>query len=69
MVKNLPTNAGDARDLGSIPGLGKSPGEEMATHSSILAWKIPWTEDPGVHVYQVVLSVTREISSRGTAPG
>ena len=47
MVKNLPTNAGDARDLGSIPGLGKSPGEEMATHSSILAWKIPWTEDPG----------------------
>ena len=47
MVKNLPTNAGDARDLGSIPGLGRSPGEEMATHSSILAWKIPWTEDPG----------------------
>ena len=45
MVKNLPTNAGDARDLGSIPGLGKSPGEEMATHSSILAWKIPWTEE------------------------
>ena len=47
MVKNLPTNAGDARDLGSIPGLGKSPGEEMATHSSILAWRIPWTEEPG----------------------
>ena len=32
----------------SIPGLGKSPGEgEMATHSSILAWRIPWTEEPG----------------------
>ena len=31
----------------SIPGLGKSPGEgEMATHSSILAWRIPWTEEP-----------------------
>ena len=28
-------------DWGSIPGLGRSPGEEMATHSSILAWKIP----------------------------
>ena len=28
MVKNPPANAGDARDLGSIPGLGKSPGEE-----------------------------------------
>ena len=34
-------------DLGSIPGLGRSPGEDMATHSSILAWKIPWTEEPG----------------------
>ena len=41
MVKNLPTNAGDARDLGSIPGLGKSPGEEMATHSSILTLENP----------------------------
>ena len=30
-----------------IPGWGRFPGEEMATHSSILAWKIPWTEDPG----------------------
>ena len=36
MVKNLPTNAGDARDAGLIPGLGRSPQEEMATHSSIL---------------------------------
>ena len=35
-----------AGDPGSIPGWGRSPGE-MATHSSILAWKIPWTEDPG----------------------
>ena len=34
-------------DLGLIPGLGRSPGEEHATHSSILAWKIPWTEEPG----------------------
>ena len=30
---------------GSIPGSGRSPGEEMETHSSILAWKIPWTEE------------------------
>jgi len=35
----------NARDLGSIPGLGRSPGEEN-THSSILAWEIPWTEEP-----------------------
>ena len=44
VVKNLPANAGD---VGSIPWLGKSPGEGHATHSGILAWKIPWTEDPG----------------------
>ena len=42
-VKNLPANA----DEGSIPGLGRSPEEGNATHSSILAWEIPWTEDPG----------------------
>ena len=36
-------------DLGSIPGSGRSPGEGMATHSSIFAWKIPWTEGPTVH--------------------
>ena len=47
MVKNPLANAGDATDSGLIPGLGRSPGEEMATHYSILAWKIPWTEDPG----------------------
>ena len=32
---------------GSIPGLGRSPGGGNATHSSILAWRIPWTEKPG----------------------
>ena len=42
-VKNPPANAGDGRDECSVPGLG----EEMATHSSILAWKISWTEEPG----------------------
>ena len=46
VVKNPPANAGDARDTGSIPGSGRSP-EGMATHSSILAWRIPWTEEPG----------------------
>ena len=40
-------SAYNAGDLGSIPGSGRSPGEEMATHSSILAWKIPWMEEPG----------------------
>ena len=39
-------SACSAGDAGSIPGSGRSPGEE-ATHSSILAWEIPWTEEPG----------------------
>jgi len=34
-------------DLGSMPGLGKSQEKGIATHSSILAWRIPWTEEPG----------------------
>ena len=46
MVKNLPANAGDA-DL--IPGSKRSPGEEMASLSSIFAWEITWTEEPGVY--------------------
>ena len=34
-------------DLGSIPVLGRSPGMGMATHFGILAWRIPWTVEPG----------------------
>ena len=37
---------GNAGDTGSVPGLGRSPGEGMATHSGTLAWKISWTEKP-----------------------
>ena len=44
MVKNSPANE---RVQGLTPGLGRSPGEGNGTHSSILAWKIPWTEEPG----------------------
>ena len=47
MVKNLPANAAAAGDMGSIPGSGRSPGEEMAAHSNILAWRVPGTEEPG----------------------
>ena len=45
MVKNLP--ACIAGDLGSIPGQEDPLEKEMATHFSILTWKIPWTEEPG----------------------
>ena len=44
VVKNPPCSAGDP-DL--IPGSERSLEENMATHSSILAWKIPWTEEAG----------------------
>ena len=39
----------NARDVGSISGSGRSLGKEMATHSSIFAWEITWTEEPGVY--------------------
>ena len=42
MVKNPPTNAGDIRDPDSIPGWEDPLEKGMATHSSILAWRIPW---------------------------
>ena len=47
MVKNLPANAGDLRDEGLISGSEGPLEEGMATHSSILAWRIPWTEESG----------------------
>ena len=47
LVKNPPASAGHTGDAGSISGLGRSPEKEMATHSSILAWKIPRTEEAG----------------------
>ena len=47
VVKNLAANAGDIRDTGWIPRLGRPPGEEMATHFSVVAWEVLWGEDPG----------------------
>ena len=59
VVKNLPHNTGDLRDMGSIPGSGESLEEGMAMHSSILAWRIPM--DRGAWratVYRVAKSLT-----------
>ena len=47
LMKNLPANAGDTRDGGLTLSREDPLEEEMATHSSILAWSIPWTEKPG----------------------
>ena len=47
VVKNPPANVGDARDMALISGWEDPLEEELATHSSVLAWEIPWTEKPG----------------------
>ena len=47
MVKNPPANAEAVRDVGLILGQEGPLEEEMATHSILLAWIIPWTEEPG----------------------
>ena len=44
--KESASNTGNTGDVGLIPGLGRCREEEIATHSSILAWKISWTEEP-----------------------
>ena len=44
MVKERAHSAGD---VGWIPGSGRSLEKEMATHASFLAWRVPWTEEPG----------------------
>ena len=50
VVKNPPANTGGIRDTGLIPGSGRSPGGGHGSpclHGSMLAWRIPWTEEPG----------------------
>ena len=47
MVKKRPVNAGDLKDVVLILGWEDPLEESMATHSSILAWRIPWIEEPG----------------------
>ena len=47
MVKDLPAIAGDIRDMGSIPGLGRSPGGGNSNPLQYSCWRIPWPEEPG----------------------
>ena len=65
MVKNSPANAGDIRDVGSIPGSEDPLKESMTTHSSILAWRIPWTEEPG---WATVYGVTEPDTAEHAVP-
>ena len=54
VVKNLPANAEDKRNMGRSVGPGDPLEEGMATHSSILAWRVPWTEEPGRMKFRVL---------------
>ena len=47
VVKNLPANAGDVREVSLTLGQEDPLEEGTAIHSSVLAWRIPWTEEPG----------------------
>ena len=58
VVKNLPVKA---RRVGSIPGSGNPLEKEMATHSSILAWEIPWIEESGQVSF---LNIQKHLKSR-----
>ena len=72
MVKNLPANAGDTKEVGSIPGLGRSPSGENSNLFHILACKIPWTEEPGglqVPWGHKELDMTEHTGERGTLVG
>ena len=59
VVKNPPANAGGMRDARSILGLGRSLGVGNGNHSSILAWKIPWTEEKVGYCHGVAKSQTQ----------
>ena len=47
VAKNLPADAGDARDVTSSQGQEDPLEQEMATHSGIFTWETSWTEEPG----------------------
>ena len=61
MAQNPPANAGGW--VGSL-GLEDPLEEEMATHSSILAWRIPWTEEPGVHGVTKEQGTTQQLNNK-----
>ena len=64
--KESPGNAGD---MYSIPGSGRSLEEEMATDSSILVWEIPWTEEPGgLESLRGVARVGRDLMTKPPPP-
>ena len=59
MVENPPANTGDMRDVESVSGLRNPLEYEVVTHSSVLAWEIPGTEEPGRLQFMVSQRVAR----------
>ena len=69
MVKNLPARAGDMGNADSVPGWEDPLDEGRGTHSSILAWKISWTEEPGrVYIVHVVAESWTRLSGHAKPP-
>ena len=66
-VKNMPTSAGNRRVMGVIPGLRRSPGLGVATHGSILAWKISRREEPGRLQSMGLQKVKRDLATEHVA--
>ena len=64
--KESTLNAGDSGDAGSIPGPGGSPGGGNGNPLHVLAWRIPWTEEPG-HKQSHLPEVTEHAHTRGHA--
>ena len=61
VIKNMPVNARDRRAASLCPGPENPLEKVRATHSSILAWKIPWTEEPG-RLQSIGLQRLRQLS-------
>ena len=63
VVKNPPSSAGDRRDTGSVLGVRQSSGGGHGNPFRILAWRVPWIEDPGFYgpLYLFVSSLIYQI--------
>ena len=66
-VKNLPANAGDTGDMGSIPGLGRFPGGGHGSPLQYFCRRIPWTEEPGRGSQSVRQDLARTHACSGDA--
>ena len=69
VVNNLPTNAGHVKDVGSVPGLGRSPGGGHDNSFQYSCLRIPWTEEPDIVKTQIFPLVLFARSLKGVSMG